>query len=117
VLNGGYSGRTPSRIIESERRRVNLTMSATEYVIDEDCDFCQAMAEDFDTPTFWHLDGCNMDDRFEFSFYKSRAEFEAERKRWEEFNQEFERDWKAGKRDKPFDEAHIWFDDGEDLIQ
>jgi hypothetical protein len=115
--NGDYSGRTPSRIIESERRRVNLTMSATEYVIDEDCDFCQAMAADFDTPTFWHLDGCNMDDRFEFSFYKTRAEFEAERKRWEEFTQEFDRDWKEGKRDQPFDEWQIWLDDGEDLIQ
>ncbi|PYS94603.1 MAG: hypothetical protein DMF64_00190 [Acidobacteria bacterium] len=115
--NRDFSGRTPGQIIEWERQRVNLTMSATEYVIDEDCDLCQAMAEDFDTPTFWHLDGCNMDDRFEFSFHKTRAEFEAERKQWEEFNQEFDRDWKEGKYDKPFDESQIWFDDDENLIQ
>lgn len=115
--NRDYSGRAPSQIIESERRRVNLTMSATEYVIDEDCDVCQALAEDFETPTFWHLDGCNMDDRFEFSFYKTRAEFEAERKRWEEFNQEFERERKEGKHDQPFTEAQLWFDDDENLIQ
>ena len=115
--NRDYAGRTPAQIIESERRRVNLTMFAAEYVIDEDCDFCQAMAEDFDTPTFWHLDGCNMDDRFEFSFHMTRAEFAADRKRWEEFNQEFDRDWKAGECDRSFDESQKWFDDDEDLIQ
>ena len=115
--NRDFSGRTPSHIIEWERRRMNLTMSATEYVIDEDCDCCQAMMTDFDTPTFWHLDGCNMDDRFEFSFHMTRAEFAAERKRWEEFNQEFDRDWKAGECDRSFDESQKWFDDDEDLIQ
>lgn len=114
---GDYSGRAPSQIIESERRRVNLTMSAAEYMIDEDCDFCQAMAEAFDTPTFWHLDGCNMDDRFEFSFHRTRAEFEAERKQWEEFNLEFDRDWKEGKRDQSLDGSPIPLDDDESLIQ
>jgi len=82
-------------------------MSATEYVIDEDCAMCAAMAVDFDTPTFWHLDGCNMDDRFEFSFYKTRSEFEAERKGWEEFNQEFDRAGQEGKYDQPFDDSLI----------
>lgn len=74
-------------------------MSATEYVIDEDCEACEALAADFKTPVFWHLDGCNMDEGFEFSFYKTRAEFEEEVRRREEFDREFERDWKAGKYD------------------
>ena len=46
-------------------------------IVDEDCEDCQALAEDFDTPMFWHLDGCNMHEGFEFSFYKTREEFEA----------------------------------------
>ena len=108
--NRDYDGRKPSHIIESERQRMNLTMSATEYVIDEDCEFCEAMAIDFDMPMFWHLDGCNMDEGFEFSFDKTREEFEAEEGRREEFNREFERDWKAGKYNEPLDESLIDFD-------
>ena len=108
--NRDYSGRTPSRIIEWERQRVNMTMSATEYVIDEDCDVCQAMAEDFETPVFWHLDGCNMDEGFEFSFHKTREEFAEEERRREEFNREFERDWKAGKYNDPFNDSLIDLD-------
>ncbi len=40
-----------------------------------------------------------MDEGFEFSFYKNRAEFEEEVRRQEEFDREFERDWKAGRYD------------------
>jgi hypothetical protein len=40
---------------------------------------------------FTHLDGCNMDDRFEFSPFKTVEEWEAERRRWAEFDREFER--------------------------
>ncbi|MGB9179225.1 MAG: hypothetical protein WCB68_08250 [Pyrinomonadaceae bacterium] len=87
-----YSGRSPSHIIEWERQRLNMAMSATEHVIDEDCEVCEAMAIDFETPVFWHLDGCNMDDRFEFSFYNTLEEFEEEERRWKEFNREFEKD-------------------------
>ena len=86
-------------------------MSAREIIVDEDCEVCQALAEDFDTPMFRHLDGCNMDEGFEFSFYKTREEFEAERLRREELNREFESDWRAGKYDKPFDESLADFDD------
>lgn len=99
--------------VESERKRVNLTMSATEYVIDEDCEVCEALAVDFDTPVFWHLDGCNMDEGFEFSFYKTREEFEAERREWEKFDEEFERDWEAGKHGEPSGESLIDFGDDE----
>jgi hypothetical protein len=109
--NRDYLGRTPSQIIEWERKRVNIALSAHESIVDEDCEVCQALAEDFDTPMFWNLDGCNMDDGFEFSFYKTREEFEAERLRREEFNREFERGWQAGKYDKPFDASLTDFDD------
>jgi hypothetical protein len=42
---------------------------------------------------FWHLDGSSMDDEFAFSFYKTREEWEAENRRREEFNKEFNRRW------------------------
>jgi hypothetical protein len=114
--NGDYSGRMPAHIIEWERRRVNMAMSATEYVVDEDCEVCEAMAVDFETPVFWSLDGCNMDEGFEFSFDKTREEFEAEERRREEFNRELERDWKAGKRNEPLDESLIDFSSDDETL-
>jgi len=83
-----FSGRTPSAIIESERLRINLTVSAHECVIDDDCEMCRMMALDFiDTPIFWHLDGSHMEyDRFEFSFFKTREEWEEEQRQYEEFS-------------------------------
>ena len=106
-----FSGRTPANIIESERRRKNLTMSAHECLIDEDCEVCQMLAAEFDTPTFWGLDGSNMEyDRFEFSFDKTREEWEAEQRRYEEFNREFAQ----GKRQN--DETDDFFDSDEEII-
>ncbi|HKP68435.1 MAG TPA: hypothetical protein VJV05_04065 [Pyrinomonadaceae bacterium] len=85
------SGRVPSEIIELERRRINMTASAQEMLIDENCPCCVALSQDFDTPMFWHLDGCNMDDRFEFSSFKTLEEFEADKLEFEKFNAEYER--------------------------
>lgn len=85
------SGRTPLEIIDLERQRINITMSAKETMIDENCPCCLALAEDFDTPMFWFLDGCNMDDRFEFSPYKTFEEWKAEQREREKFDREFER--------------------------
>jgi hypothetical protein len=89
--DGEISGRTPLEIIDLERQRINITVSAKEALIDENCPCCIALAEDFDTPMFWFLDGCNMDDRFEFSSYKTLEEWEANEREREEFNREFER--------------------------
>lgn len=77
-------GRLPIEMIDMERRRINLTATAAEILIDENCPCCVALAEDFDTPMFTHLDGCNMDDRFEFSPFKTIEEWDAEKRRWEE---------------------------------
>lgn len=92
--NPDFSLRTPGALIESERRRINISMSAKEILIDEDCPCCQAMAADFSTPMFWHLDGCNMDQTYEFSFHETREEFDAEQRRWDEFNEKWERERK-----------------------
>lgn len=74
-------------------------MSAKESIIDEDCPLC-LMSEMFDTPGFWHLDGSHMDNRFEFSFFQTREEWEAEQRRWQEFNREFEREMRSLRRMK-----------------
>jgi Zn ribbon nucleic-acid-binding protein len=82
--------RTPRSIVESERRRIGISMSAKEIMVDENCPCCQMMAEEFDTPTFWHLDGCNMDECFEFSYHETREEFEKEQREWAERSAEIE---------------------------
>ena len=65
-------------------------------MIDENCPCCVALAEDFDTPMFWFLDGCNMEDRFEFSSFKTIEEWEAQQKAREKFNREFAERYEAG---------------------
>lgn len=92
--NGDCQGKAPALVIEWERRRIPLAMSGKEAMIDPDCPVCQAIAEDFETPMFWHLDGSEMDDRFEFSDCKSLAEWKAHKKRQEELDRDFDRQWR-----------------------
>lgn len=87
--------RAPVRIVEAERKRLNLTLSAEECLIDDNCPCCIAMYEDFDTPVFWHLDGCNMDEQYEFSLYDTHEEWQAEQERFHQFDADFA----AGKYD------------------
>ena len=100
-------GQLPLEIIDLERRRVNMVMSAEQILIDENCPCCVAMSQDFDTPMFWHLDGCNMDDGFVFSRFRTVDEWEAHEKEMEEFNREFERKQKE-------DPEYSWLKSGEE---
>jgi hypothetical protein len=50
------------------------------------------MAEEYRL-TFWHLDGCNMDDDFPFSFCRTRGEWEEEERRRKQYDDEFKRQW------------------------
>jgi hypothetical protein len=91
-----YDGRVPAIIIDNERRRLPQAASAAELLIDEDCECCRMMAMEAEMgfgPTFWHLDGCNMDDAFAFSNFLTIEEWEAENQRREEFNRKFELEW------------------------
>lgn len=90
-------GRIPAIIIENERKRLPLALRPRDMIVDEDCPMCQ-MFGDETTPLgmgvgFWHLDGSHMDDDFAFSSYKTRLEWEAENRRREEFDKEFNRRW------------------------
>ena len=52
-------------------------MSGHDAMVDPDCPSCQMLA-DMPGPTFWHLDGCNMDNEFAFDIYRrTREEWEA----------------------------------------
>jgi hypothetical protein len=72
-------------------------MSGAEAMVDHDCPLCQLMA-DSPTPVFWHLDGCNFDDEFAFSFHRTQQEWDDERREWEERNRKFNEEW--AKREK-----------------
>ncbi len=87
------SGWPPEQVIERERMRLPMAVSGEEAVVDDDCPLCQMMAEQMG-PMFWHLDGCNMDDDFPFSFHGTRQEWEKERREWEEIGRRVEEEWK-----------------------
>ena len=91
---GEYDDRTPAIIIDNERRRLPITMTATQIMIDEDCECCRMMAMEAEMglgPTFWHLDGCNMEEEFAFSTCLTLEEWQTEIREREEFNREFDR--------------------------
>ncbi len=107
-----YSGRVPAHLIDWERKRMNITMSAHEGFIDENCPTCIAMLEDDTTPMFWHLDGCNMDEGFAFSYHRTREEYEAEERERKEFSRQFQADLLSGKYDRKIIELGLF--DNED---
>jgi hypothetical protein len=91
-----YGGRIPTLLIENERIRLPIAMRGHDMVIDDDCPVCQMMANDAQLGMqvgFWHLDGSHMDDDFAFSELRTREEWEARRREWEEFTEKFNREW------------------------
>jgi hypothetical protein len=93
-----FGGKTPANIIEWERRRLPVAMSGAQAMVDPDCFTCEMMATDLG-PYFWHLDGCNMDDGFTFSFHRTIEEFDEEERRRVEFNREFNEKYAKGEID------------------
>lgn len=90
-------GRIPAIVIDNERKRLPQALLPRDMIVDEDCPMCQTFGDE-SSPLgmgvgFWHLDGAHMDDDFAFSHYKTRAEWEAENRRREEFDREFNRKW------------------------
>jgi len=84
----GLRGMSPFLIIGHERSRLPLLLKPHEHIADEDCPICQAMSE-MGGIGFWHLDGCNMDEDFVFSFYRTREEWEEEQRRYEDLSQNY----------------------------
>ncbi|MGI8898475.1 MAG: hypothetical protein ACR2IB_08790 [Pyrinomonadaceae bacterium] len=91
-----YDGRIPALLMENERIRLPIAMRGHDMVIDDDCPVCRMMANDAELGMeigFWHLDGSHMDDDFAFSDLRTREEWEARRREWEEFTETFNREW------------------------
>jgi hypothetical protein len=91
-----YGGRTPAVLIQNERRRLPITISGRELIIDEACPVCQMMAAESEfnhEVSFWHLDGSHMDDDFAFSPFLTREEWEVDRREWKAFTEKFNREW------------------------
>lgn len=91
-----YGGRIPALLVENERIRLPIAMRGHDMVIDDDCPVCQMMANDAELGMevgFWHLDGSHMDDDFAFSDLRTRDEWEARQREWEEFTEKFNREW------------------------
>ena len=78
-------GHSPAQVIHRERARLPLVVTDHSHGFEDDCPLCQMLAE-IGGPTFWYLDGCNMDDDFAFSFHATRRQWEAERREWEEMD-------------------------------
>ncbi len=94
--NHELDNRIPALIIDNERRRLPEAMLGREVVIDEDCPVCRMMGNDAELGLevgFWGLDGAHMDDDFAFSSFRTREEWEADRRQWKEFNEAFNRKW------------------------
>ena len=91
-------GRTPRAIIDRERARLPEGVSGREAMIDPDCPCCQMMG-DMPGPWFWHLDGCNMDNDFAFdTSFRTREEWEAEQREWEERSRRSDAEWAERER-------------------
>ena len=106
--NREFSGHIPRRIIEHERRRIPEAMKPGECIIDCDCPLCNMMSE-MPGVMFWHLDGCNMDEGFAFSFHRTRAEYDTEQREYEESSRRYrEREAERKRLGTPDDEGLPW---------
>ncbi len=94
---------TPAAMIDRERRRIPECDAFDGHVHDDqddaqDCPFCQLSEQGRFGPGFWHLDGCNMDEDFAFSFHRKLEEWQQDQIAFEEFTHRFEEEQRR-KRD------------------
>ena len=71
-----FRGRTPRQLIDLERRRIPMTLTRQETIIDCDCPLCNLMA-DMPGPSFWSLDGSGLPFEYAFSTFTSESEWES----------------------------------------
>lgn len=87
--NRELSAGPPREVNDDERRRMPQAMSGHDAIIDDDCPLCQMSADGLGLG-FWHLDGCNMDDEFAFSDFRTREEWEEQQREFEEMSRHFD---------------------------
>ena len=84
-----FTGATPALVIENERRRIPWVVSGKDAMVDDDCPLCLMLAESAG-PVFCHLDGCNNDDDFPFSWHATREDWEKEQREWAELDRKYD---------------------------
>lgn len=90
------TGASARSIVAKERSGLPEGLTGAQAIIDDDCPLCQMQAE-LPGTTFWHLDGCNMDNDFAFAFHhETLAEWEQEQREYEEWD----RRWEARKAEE-----------------
>lgn len=70
-----FRGRSAAQVIDMERKRIPMTLSREETIIDCDCPLCNLMA-DLPGPAFWGLDGSGLPFEYPFSTFKSEDEWD-----------------------------------------
>lgn len=90
--NPEFGGKTPSCLIEYERIRLPWVSSEENSPFEDDCPCCQALSNERLGLGFWHLDGCNMDKDFVFSFYRTQEGWGQENRRLEEIARSIEQE-------------------------
>ena len=98
---------SPLDVIKQERMRLPVTVSAEQMVLDDDFELYQMLQED-GNPAFWHLDGCNMDYDFPFSFHQTREEWEEEQRSWETFSREYEERRSSNSTEDDIEFPSVW---------
>ena len=97
--NPEFGGKTPSCLIDFERRRLPWVSSEEDSPYDDECPLCQDLADEKFGPGFWHLDAYSMDADYAFSFCRTREEWEEENARFAEIEESIQRKPEA---DKPW---------------
>jgi hypothetical protein len=95
--NADFEDRAPINIIDNERKRLPEALGGRSMVVDENCPICKMMGDEAEAGLgiyFWHLDGCNMDDEFAFSTFRTIEEWEKDHREMEERHKDFDRRWK-----------------------
>ena len=96
--NSETRGSTPRSIIHRERLRVPEVISGQDAMIDDDCPLCQMMG-DSTSLGLCGYDGSSMDDDFAFNMsFRTREEWVADQKKWEDFNRRFRDEWEERER-------------------
>lgn len=104
-----FHGMTPEQVIIHERCRLPIAMGGEHAMVDDDCPVCRMMASGEFGPMFWHLDGCNMDDDFAFSYLATREEYDEQQRKHEEWSRRFnEEHAEEIAREQEKHEASIW---------
>ena len=84
---GELHEQTPWQVMEWERMRMPQVVSGDDAIIDHDCPLCRMMGNPlFGGPTFWNLDGSNMDWEYPFSMFETFEEWEKEELDYQEFS-------------------------------